>query len=400
MHSIEPYAVSVNNAEAWQSFMHGTITAFDGNTRSASDLASATWNQNSSDEAAETMANPGVAFDHLPPFFPVQLLTLWHPEQRHNENVTYYSMEKEEYFPSWTPFCEGENIREGTTPSDLKEVQESRRQQESFDIPWTNQDIVRLQKQDNELQPGVWSVEAESHAVSEHSRKCQTPAQGIEFSENALGGIYSVANELRQARDDLSTNPWPKGISASTSPQPFKNVKDGHDKTTYTSVRSQSRTTFFMSNQTPKDDTGLMSARNHALYQRLPDERGLYYCAFPPCSHKPTHQRCMYHKYIDSHLKPFRCHKGDCSELSQSFSSSACLLRHEREAHGMHGHKPHLCHFIKCERAKKGFGRRCKLNDHIQRVHKVILNQMSSGPEQRKRKANTRKGGEKRQATR
>lgn len=76
-------------------------------------------------------------------------------------------------------------------------------------------------------------------------------------------------------------------------------------------------------------------------------------------------------KYIDSHLKPFRCKSAMCSELQ--FSSTACLLRHEREAHGMHGHgsKPHLCFYNGCERSipGNGFPRRYNLNDHMKRVH-------------------------------
>ena len=55
------------------------------------------------------------------------------------------------------------------------------------------------------------------------------------------------------------------------------------------------------------------------------------------------------------------------------FSSTACLLRHEREAHAMHGHgdKPYLCTYEGCDRslAGNGFPRHWNLRDHMRRVH-------------------------------
>lgn len=70
-------------------------------------------------------------------------------------------------------------------------------------------------------------------------------------------------------------------------------------------------------------------------------------------------------------MKPYRCKLSTCSTLA--FSSTACLLRHEREAHGMHGHgdKPHLCSYTDCERSIQGngFPRRWNLFDHMKRVH-------------------------------
>lgn len=76
-------------------------------------------------------------------------------------------------------------------------------------------------------------------------------------------------------------------------------------------------------------------------------------------------------KHLDSHLKPYRCKIRSCGTVP--FSSTACLLRHEREAHGMHGHgeKPYLCKYEDCDRSitGNGFPRRWNLQDHMKRVH-------------------------------
>jgi hypothetical protein len=135
--------------------------------------------------------------------------------------------------------------------------------------------------------------------------------------------------------------------------------------------------------------------RTHALYAKGPDADGLFRCPFKAtenCPHKATKLKCNYEyesrytprfgrtfanhdvlcsKFVDSHLKPFRCRQEACSK--QEFSSTACLLRHEREAHGMHGHgdRPHLCFYTGCERGLpgNGFPRRYNLFDHMKRVH-------------------------------
>ena len=90
----------------------------------------------------------------------------------------------------------------------------------------------------------------------------------------------------------------------------------------------------------------------------------------------------MYSKHLDSHLKPYRCKSQGCAQAV--FSSTACLLRHEREAHSMHGHgnKPHLCHFPDCERAAEdnGFPRRWNLFDHMKRVHDYDPSNKSNSP--------------------
>lgn len=70
-------------------------------------------------------------------------------------------------------------------------------------------------------------------------------------------------------------------------------------------------------------------------------------------------------------MKPYRCKAEACE--GARFSSTACLLRHEREAHGLHGHgdKPFLCQYEGCERGVpgNGFPRQWNLKDHMKRVH-------------------------------
>ncbi|KAK7428541.1 hypothetical protein QQZ08_004979 [Neonectria magnoliae] len=117
------------------------------------------------------------------------------------------------------------------------------------------------------------------------------------------------------------------------------------------------------------------SARDHDLYKKAaPFEDGLYHCPWegtPSCNHKAEKLKCNYDKFVDSHLKPYRCKAESCE--GARFSSTACLLRHEREAHGLHGHgeKPFLCIYDGCERAVpgNGFPRQWNLRDHMKRVH-------------------------------
>ncbi|THX46292.1 hypothetical protein D6D06_10154 [Aureobasidium pullulans] len=115
-------------------------------------------------------------------------------------------------------------------------------------------------------------------------------------------------------------------------------------------------------------------ARTDVLYSAKPGRDGSYRCPFVTsegCQHKATKLKCNYDKYIDSHIKPFRCKHQNCN--NNRFSSTACLLRHEREAHGLHGHgnKPFLCEFKDCDRSSSdnGFPRAYNLLDHMKRVH-------------------------------
>ncbi|KAL9123768.1 MAG: hypothetical protein Q9217_006836 [Psora testacea] len=127
-----------------------------------------------------------------------------------------------------------------------------------------------------------------------------------------------------------------------------------------------------------------VTARKHPLYQTQPRDDGLYHCPFEDseaCKHSPEKLKCNYDKHLDSHLKPYRCRNPDCTLLK--FSSTACLLRHEREAHGLHGHgdKPYPCLFHDCDRSQpgQGFPRQWNLRDHMKRVHGFIVPDTSNG---------------------
>ncbi|EEU37566.1 uncharacterized protein NECHADRAFT_87435 [Fusarium vanettenii 77-13-4] len=125
---------------------------------------------------------------------------------------------------------------------------------------------------------------------------------------------------------------------------------------------------------TPADSVD-MNTRVHDLYRLgVPWEDGLYHCPWegqPCCNHKRVKLKAHYDKLVDSHLKPYRCRVASCE--GARFSSTACLLRHEREAHGMHGHgdKPFLCTYAGCQRSVpgNGFPRQWNLKDHLKRVH-------------------------------
>ncbi|KAJ8133285.1 hypothetical protein O1611_g351 [Lasiodiplodia mahajangana] len=139
----------------------------------------------------------------------------------------------------------------------------------------------------------------------------------------------------------------------------------------------------------PSND-GESSARDHPLYKNAyPKPDGLFHCPWEgqaSCNHKPEKLKCNYDKFVDSHLKPYRCKAEACENAR--FSSTACLLRHEREAHAMHGHgdKPYLCTYDGCERAipGNGFPRQWNLRDHMRRVHNDNGNSLSAhtGPPQ------------------
>ncbi|RAH40668.1 putative C2H2 finger domain protein [Aspergillus brunneoviolaceus CBS 621.78] len=141
--------------------------------------------------------------------------------------------------------------------------------------------------------------------------------------------------------------------------------------------------------QKSKESAELRNPRDHPYYSLPTFSDGKYYCPYAksdkPCNHPPTTQKCAYHKYLDSHLKPYRCKMPACMDAQLQFSSNACLFRHEREAHGFHGHgdNPHLCLFDGCDRSVPGYGfpRRWNLFDHMRRVHDYNTSERHSSPD-------------------
>lgn len=151
--------------------------------------------------------------------------------------------------------------------------------------------------------------------------------------------------------------------------------------------------------QRSKDGSESRNPREHPYYSMSTQSDGKYYCPFAngekPCNHPATTQKCAYHKYLDSHLKPYRCKVPTCVDTQLRFSSNACLFRHEREAHGLHGHgdNPHLCLWEGCERSApgNGFPRRWNLYDHMRRVHDYQSSERLSSPETSPSAAPTKK---------
>jgi hypothetical protein len=246
-----------------------------------------------------------------------------------------------------------------------------------------------------------------SYTLQEESRR----ASAHDANFGAFVGTPTSAASVHFPQADIRNDEDSKSTSLAQS------LDDNDD------ILSQSETA-----ETKLDEERTKVARSHPLYQQTPDKDGKYHCpeeGKPGCTHKPTALKCNYEyvfptertttmsnelnsKYVDSHLKPFRCNKKTC--VGVQFSSTACLLRHEREAHGMHGHgaRPHLCHFRDCERAVPGHGfpRRYNLFDHMKRVHQYegpttepsppVQGQAPRKSASRKRKASAEETSEKR----
>ncbi|KAI1612863.1 hypothetical protein EDD36DRAFT_465010 [Exophiala viscosa] len=159
-------------------------------------------------------------------------------------------------------------------------------------------------------------------------------------------------------------------------PRPIRSASERSD---FTGQPSNYQTENRISRDEPQGDR--VKARSDPLYEARPDKSGWYHCPMykeTKCIHKPTKQKCIYNKYLDSHLKPYRCkfatERGECEDAR--FSSNACLFRHEREAHGLHNHglNPFMCKFRDCERSRdgNGFPRRWNQRDHMKRVHDYV----------------------------
>ncbi|KAJ5023531.1 hypothetical protein J3E72DRAFT_387308 [Bipolaris maydis] len=238
-----------------------------------------------------------------------------------------------------------------------------------------------------------------SYGFQQESRRASTQDStfgAFVATPTSTTSVHFPTVDLDQSRLVESRNEN-EDMKAASAPQSL----DGHEDTL-----SQSEVA-----DTKLEEERTKVARSHPLYQQTPDKDGKYHCpeeGKAGCSHKPTALKCNYDKYVDSHLKPFRCNKKTC--VGVQFSSTACLLRHEREAHGMHGHgaRPHLCHFRDCERAVPGHGfpRRYNLFDHMKRVHQYdgpttepsppVQGQATRKSSSRKRKASAEESGEKR----
>jgi hypothetical protein len=113
-----------------------------------------------------------------------------------------------------------------------------------------------------------------------------------------------------------------------------------------------------------------MSQRRNALTSPTSSNAATSKIFLSSFSYQANHLICN-SSFVDSHLKPYKCEVRTCED--PCFSSAACLLRHEREAHAMHDHgdKPFPCTYESCERGipGNGFSRHWNLIDHMKRAH-------------------------------
>ncbi|KAK6858964.1 hypothetical protein PG995_004817 [Apiospora arundinis] len=192
----------------------------------------------------------------------------------------------------------------------------------------------------------------------------------------SLTGSHRLCRSSLDIRDDARTDAglFDRDALSVSSQTPYSDLLIGvemaNDGLSFSDSALNIRASTHCSNEDDKPD-----ARGHQLYKNAaPWADGLFHCPWerqPSCNHQPAKLKCNYDKFVDSHLKPYRCKVDSCQNLR--FSSTACLLRHEREAHAMHGHgdKPYACTYEDCSRSlpENGFSRNWNLKDHMRRVH-------------------------------
>ncbi|KOS23148.1 Zinc finger protein 76 [Escovopsis weberi] len=108
---------------------------------------------------------------------------------------------------------------------------------------------------------------------------------------------------------------------------------------------------------------------------------GKFHCPLEDCKEevRSFSRKCEWNKHMDKHERPYRCAAEGCENLP-GFTYSGGLLRHEREVHGKHGgpKKTVKCPHPNCKRnTGKGFSRQENLNEHLRRVHTIMMDSAS-----------------------
>ncbi|KAL2038179.1 hypothetical protein N7G274_009127 [Stereocaulon virgatum] len=217
------------------------------------------------------------------------------------------------------------------------------------------------------MQDVEWSV---THPMALATDFGTVPSMSVEEMQARLGHSYMDSESTLRPKQDFQRAPLSIDLWSNQ-----ETAAQAYGLPTYPGIP--------MSRRSSEGEN--RNARDHPFYKAEPDkDDNLYHCPDPNkegCK-KVEKLKCNYDKHLDSHLKPYRCKSQGCAQAV--FSSTACLLRHEREAHSMHGHgnKPHLCHFQDCERAAEdnGFPRRWNLFDHMKRVHDYDPSNKSNSP--------------------
>ncbi|KAL7941590.1 hypothetical protein V8C42DRAFT_334159 [Trichoderma barbatum] len=251
-------------------------------------------------------------------------------------------------------------------------------------------------------------LDSDAHGVSSHmywhdyALEMNLGADGVAFPVPNVNPLHVVPSQMHLANDAVpdtsSPSTWdcfsssisrtsspatiddawqPAPFSPETSPETCQSPRDRkfHMMTEHAVSQMEDASALPQAYTARRQGSEGESARDHALYKNVsPRDDGLFHCPWegqPNCNHRPEKLKCNYDKFVDSHLKPYRCKAEACE--GARFSSTACLLRHEREAHGLHGHgdKPFLCMYEGCERSilGSGFPRQWNLRDHMKRVH-------------------------------